>query len=578
MEEAQSNRMSWVKVLRWVGLGVAGAALSAVVGWFTPLANPIRNWTLDAMRELTAPLPAAFADGQYGVLVADFAGDSSDRQQTRRLYEALEAQFPEQGLIRLERLPRVIRILGEHSGSRDAAEARAREFLAASNAELVIWGESRADNAELVIRYTGRTATGGEFFRSFTDQTIRSELAGTLAPTIAATLIAGASQSYDGEQFPEPNLDNAIERMEELLASEPEWLTNRLRSELAHVLGVLQFRKGHTTGSRSALLHSAAAFRMSITSASRENQLAIWAGSQDGLGNALSVLGENEPTNANLHAAIEAFREALSARTPETTPFYWATTQMNLGITLTSLAVRTQQPLLFRDSIQAFEQAESAITATTHPELWARLQNNFAQTLRKLAEHSGQIEPLREAVRRFRDAARVAEQTESRFVWAAAQRNLGVALTLMGQATRDPSALRDAVIAINNAIDATPRQTAPSLWASTQRSLSHAHLAIAELEPAAANLTLAADALNQALLVFTEQQHPGDWAWTQNDWGLLLEITGDRTSGEAARQAYGQSAMRFEAAYRAMARVGSPPELQMIENNYQRVMLKARNI
>lgn len=576
-EEARPKGIAWGKALRWVGLAIAGAVLSAVVGWFTPLANPVRNWTLDTLRELTAPMPGQFADDEYGVLIADFAGDDGERTQTRRLYEALEAQFPQDGLIRLERLPRVIRIRSENSGARDQAESRARALLEETNAELLIWGESRADNAELVIRYTARTAAGGEFFRAFTDQTIRSELAGNLAPAIAATLIAGASQSYDGEQFPEPNMGVSIERMDALLAAESDWLSAPLRAELAHVLGVLHFQVGQTAGSRRAYQSSASAFRMSIANASKENQSTVWAGSQDGLGNALSALGQGEASDTTLNAAVAAFREALSVRSPQTSPNYWATTQMNLGITLRILAIRNRQPSQLAESLRAFEQAETTVTETSNPRLWARLQNNFAQSLRSLGEHSGQIEPLREAARRFRETARVSEHTQSQFVWAAAQRNLGVTLTILGQRTRDIETLREAVDAINHAITATGRESAPHLWASTHRSLSNAYLSIAELEQGVESLELAARALDQALLEFTQQRHPGDWAWTQNDMGLVLEVAGDKATGDTARRAYEQAAIRFEMAFRAMEPVAPPSELEIVFANYSRVMGKARS-
>jgi len=60
-------------------------------------------------------------------------------------------------------------------------------------------------------------------------------------------------------------------------------------------------------------------------------------GTQHLLGNVLSELGHREFSSPRLKKAVEAFREALEERTQERVPLEWQRTQNGLGIALSVL-------------------------------------------------------------------------------------------------------------------------------------------------------------------------------------------------------------------------------------------------
>ena len=61
------------------------------------------------------------------------------------------------------------------------------------------------------------------------------------------------------------------------------------------------------------------------------SQHAMWAATQNNLGNALATLGERERGTERLEQAVAAYTEALKEMTREQVPLNWATTQNNLG-------------------------------------------------------------------------------------------------------------------------------------------------------------------------------------------------------------------------------------------------------
>jgi tetratricopeptide (TPR) repeat protein len=124
---------------------------------------------------------------------------------------------------------------------------------------------------------------------------------------------------------------------------------------------------GEREGGTARLEEAVAAFRAALQVHTREQAPLRWAATQNGLGYALTSLGQAlmssgdwEGGTARLEEAVGAFRSALQVfevQTRERVPLDWADTQYGLAYALMSLGKWEDGTAILEESVAAFRAA-----------------------------------------------------------------------------------------------------------------------------------------------------------------------------------------------------------------------------
>ncbi|WP_198321157.1 tetratricopeptide repeat protein [Azohydromonas aeria] len=194
----------------------------------------------------------------------------------------------------------------------------------------------------------------------------------------------------------------------------------------------------------------------------------------NGLGIALTRLGERERGTARLEEAVQAYRAALQEYTQERVPLDWAMTQNNLGIALARLGERERGTARLEEAVQAYRAALQEYTHERVPLDWAGTQNNLGNALRALGEREDSTARLEEAVQAYRAALQERTQERVPLDWAMTQNNLGIALACLGERERGTTRLEEAVQAYRAALKELTAEATPWHFENTSDSLQRA--------------------------------------------------------------------------------------------------------
>ena len=125
------------------------------LGLLSWLADKI-NWRRLRRRAKTRDLAPA-EDTHFTVLVCDLAGDD-DGSQTLHVADALAGQ----GAIRVRQFGRCLDYddLGDIADNIAAAESKGRDWLAAQNADILIWGRVKKADEVLALRILSARSCG----------------------------------------------------------------------------------------------------------------------------------------------------------------------------------------------------------------------------------------------------------------------------------------------------------------------------------------------------------------------------------------------------------------------------------
>jgi tetratricopeptide (TPR) repeat protein len=288
------------------------------------------------------------------------------------------------------------------------------------------------------------------------------------------------------------------------------------------------FAHGREFGDNSALLEAIAIHRSALDLVPQEHAPLDWAAMQDGLGNALAVLGEREADSARLEQAVAAYHAALTERTRRRVPLDWATTQTHLGTALAMLGRRESGTARLKEAVAAYRAALKESSRTRAPRDWATTQNNLGTALSVLGERERGTARLKEAVAVYHAVLKEWTLERVPFDWALTQSSLGNTLRMIGEREGGASRLEEAVAAFHAALKVWTRERAPLDWAMTQNNLGGALVRLSERESGTERLTDAIAALRAALKEWTRERVPLDWAGTQNNLGNALSMLWER--------------------------------------------------
>ena len=292
--------------------------------------------------------------------------------------------------------------------------------------------------------------------------------------------------------------------------------------------------------------------------ASRDADPVGWAGAQNSLGNAYSVLPVGNK-GGNLQKAIAAYGLASIVFTREALPADWAMIQINLGKVYVDLPTGDRGENL-RRAISAFEAALTVFTTDVFPVMWATATNNLGTALGQLPFGDREAN-LRRAIAAFEAALTVRTREVFPADWAMTQTNLGNAYANLPAGDRGEN-LRQAIAAYEEALTVYTREAFPWDWATVTGNLGSA---LSDL-PAGnreGNLQQAIAAFEAALTVRTREAFPADWALTQTNLGNALSKLPGGDRGEYQLQAI----ERYDAALTVLTREAFPARWARTQNN-----------
>jgi tetratricopeptide (TPR) repeat protein len=324
------------------------------------------------------------------------------------------------------------------------------------------------------------------------------------------------------------------------------------------------YQQGNELGDNGALLSAIERRKRLLEMTPREREPLQWAMTQNGLGNALSSLGERQTGTAKLEEAVTAYREALKEWTRKRAPLEWAGTQNNLGNALQALGGRESGTAKLEEAVVAYREALKEQTRERVPLDWAQTQNGLGNALQALGGRESGTAKLEEAVVAYREALKEWTRERVPLHWATSQNNLGNALSGLGERQTGTAKLEEAVTAYREALKEQTRERVPLNWAMTQNGLGNALQALGQRENRTAKFEEAVAAYREALKERTRERVPLDWAMTQNNLGNALWRLGQRESGTTKLE---EAVAAYREALKELTRERAPLQWAMLFGN-----------
>jgi tetratricopeptide (TPR) repeat protein len=336
----------------------------------------------------------------------------------------------------------------------------------------------------------------------------------------------------------------------------------KIARHYAHQQGATLGRLGDEFGNNAVLLEGIEHFRGMLASASRMEDPADWATTQNNLGNAIATLGARESGSDRLDEAVGAFRAALKEWTRERVPLDRAATQVNLGNALATLGGRESGTQKLDEAVAAYREALKEYTRERVPLDWARTQMNLGSALAMLGERESGTATLEEAVAAYRDALKESTRERVPLEWARTQMNLGNALQALGKRESGTQRLDEAVASYREALKERTRERVPLQWAMTQMSLGNALARLGERESGTERLDEAVAAYREALSEQTREHVPLDWAISIGNQGVAMSRIADRRKDIALAET---ALQQIEEAYEEVKKAGHAPHAAIFE-------------
>ena len=519
---------------------------------------------------------------RFIVAVARIYDDPGQQLQT-----LIAEDLADFGGIYVVSIDKTISVIGQSpEDNRRAGEEKAREYLEAMGANVMIWGSVLRFGAKEVPQLymtvsrskdqrRGRYVTTDElrlprvfwldlakvlqlvvstYYADFWDQEGRY-LGDQLVPYIARVreLLARAARAHGwnddtrglvrvhladplmllGAQTGQVEpLEEAIDCYRVAISELPISRFSRDWARAKNGLGICLRLQGIRNGNVKCLNESVKALRSALTERRREGAPLEWAQTQNDLGNSYLALGESGLGVEAFRFAIRAYQQALSARTIEASPLDWAQTHNNLGVALWRLGERETEVASCEQAKMALQSSLEIYTRTRTPLDWAQAKNNLGLVLWTLGERTQAMEPISEAVKCYREALRERQPSKVPLLWAQTKSNLGLALKELGSISGKRHWIEQAKNVFIEALCESSLKEAPMEWARTKNNLGTAYWSLSDWDQGSQVLEQAVAAFRAALSVYSQEEPMFDSARTQHNLGNALVRLGDRTNDQ----------------------------------------------
>ncbi len=214
----------------------------------------------------------------------------------------------------------------------------------------------------------------------------------------------------------------------------------------------------------------------------RTREPAIWADTQNKLGNILAAMGQQRWDEALFERAIHCFEKALEVYSQESTPQEWAITQFNLATANQALGGLQESARPFKDAIDAYTNALMVWTKEAATESWMLTMHQLGNTLHahgKLLKGNRQFQ---KSVVAYKNALSVLDADNYALELTATHNNRAVVLHHEAESEDNPERLEEAIRSYEKALTVSMEQQLPIHLAVLCRvNKATAQLALAEL-------------------------------------------------------------------------------------------------
>ena len=300
------------------------------------------------------------------VLVANLNGDTGG-SVANEISAAIDGQ---QGL-----MARRIENLLEHDDQGDierqlaGAAQRGREWLAAENASVLVWGELTHEGSVISLRFiplrgSGETTPGG--YSLVTKLDLPLEFTIQAAELLCASVICalGPKSQAQRERL---EITDLLEEAQDACSAALEVFTDtQYRWNWAvtqNCLGKILFKQGVATAETAKFKDAIIAFQSALKVFARKVAPERWAEVINNIGTVLQFFGVRTKREDVLTAAANIFRTAANARSREDAPILWATSHNNLGTSLFFLAKESPKMEVLDEAALTFQHALSIFKA-----------------------------------------------------------------------------------------------------------------------------------------------------------------------------------------------------------------------
>ena len=167
-----------------------------------------------------------------------------------------------------------------------------------------------------------------------------------------------------------------VAKLKPLAESPPVSFSDETQAQLWHAYATGEARLGAEHGDIARLASAIAFYKKTLTIWKRDKAPLRWATTQNNLGSALGLLGEQESGTERLEEAVAACRAALLEWTRDKAPLRWATAQNNLGNALLRVGERESGTAHLEAAVVAYSAALLEWTRGKVPLQWATQHNS----------------------------------------------------------------------------------------------------------------------------------------------------------------------------------------------------------
>ena len=337
---------------------------------------------------------------------------------------------------------------------------QARIHLAASKADLLIWGEAAAAGTTMTLRFLSAASTEIDqlgYSDAQTEIHLPVDFDETLANVLfAISITAIPTQTAEKTQAFNNCLPGIVNTLLDSIQNLPASLTSREQASI-------QFCAGNT----------------------------------------FAFLASHQHIIPFYQYAVALYQSALATLTATERPIDWALAHLNLAACLLSIAERDENTALIQTGIDSSE-AAIEVFKQSHKYLYAVAQNRLGSLLYKMDLHAGDKEVLKKSLNAFQAALKIFSRHETPRLWADTKNNLAQVALVLGEHMQSPEVLGKAVDACNSTLAVRTKDDDPLPWAATQNNLGSGLFMLGKMTHNAAALQGAHTAFSQALEVYEE--------------------------------------------------------------------------
>lgn len=354
-------------------------------GWFRQFPG-IRS--VLARRSLS-PLPKS-APNRFTVAIAQLDGDTNE--ETRTLLAQSLADVSSLDTTLFERA--IPLSTGNIRVAVESGHVQAREYLAESGADVLIWGVVLRHDGQSIPKLFWTTSASDGFSIAPDRYPINPDLElpeifwKDLAQVLHLLVEHGVTRSSsEGKSVDSTELSSYIDKVSSLLrGSTAQGWSAETKTRVKFILANALVTLGERSGEPRHLDEAKTLYRDVLTTWTRESSPMRWADGSARLGKTIVLKAEASAGTTEIEEAVRIFRDVIVVVETTHDANQIGLAKMFLGNGLKSVALGDSTVQRYKEAIAVYREVEQCWQRGRSPDRWASLQLNFGIVLRQLGE------------------------------------------------------------------------------------------------------------------------------------------------------------------------------------------------